>query len=110
MTCTIEEPVKDRVLTDAEAVCYFKNYPTQAQSLKDSGIALDAKSASFTYNYILKNQGIKRNLQCPVEKPAEPVCNCTETTGSKDFNFSPTLTGGTYTIDSINNNGLTSTS
>ena len=52
-----------KVLTSAEAQCYWKLYPVDAKAMKSSGVPLTAQWASFNYNMYL-SKGITRNIVC----------------------------------------------
>ena len=52
-----------RVLSDAEALCYFKNYPETEKTYAGQGIPLNSTSASYSWNgYATNNE--QRNVFC----------------------------------------------
>ena len=55
-----------RVLTDEEANCYWANYPDAVKTNISNGLPLNAKTASFEWNWAANNDKIYKNVHCKV--------------------------------------------
>lgn len=66
LTCQEHHDVVDipeKELTDAEAKCYWENYPNAAEKMTTIDLELNATNASFSWNYFNKH-GDTRSYQC----------------------------------------------
>ena len=54
----------NRVLSTEEANCYWMKYPNVAKTFQDQGLPLNAKSASYSWNFKANETGERRDVIC----------------------------------------------